>query len=781
MINVRIAVITWFHYRNYGTALQVYALCSYLMSEGHDVEIIRYYPRSMGRVLPDYSFRTTVKNVMGHRIAKIMSRNHEMQNSNSRVVYDRIFCDGEKEKRFEEFLNSALSFSQVCTTLSDLESLNDRYDAFICGSDQIWAPSIFDPHYFLDFVADTNKTISYAPSIGLPKVEDKLVYKHMAELIERIKYLSIREEKGAQIIKAMTGRKAEVVTDPTLLVSPEQWANICDEVDTDSDSYMIVYMLGCEETHWQEVYQIAEEKNLSVRVIPVFERDLERQGCITYPVGPLEFLSLFKNASYVCTDSFHGTIFSILFHRQFSVFGRFSDEDKINQNSRIYNILDATETRDRLIPYGKPYTETTDTDFERVDSLCNRWIKRSKQFLSDSLDGVMLGHRREIMSHVLSDHSLCCGCGACSFTCPRNAITIEMNSAGFYQAIVDNDQCINCGKCKTVCQFETCLPGVEMKDGDYYSYKDLDESVLQSSSSGGAAYRLATLLMDAGYAIAGCTYDVKIQKARHILIEKKEDLHRLQGSKYMQSSFSQIVPLIAASDLPVAIFGTPCQIAAARMLFADRQDFVYIDLICHGVPTYNLFKKYKKYLAENYGSKPENLNICYRYKPKRWRVRHTFTSDGKVETCFSQKEDLYFRMFESMNCYSPACYDCKWRDRTAADLRIGDFWGPLFEKDNTGVSIVGCFTEKGAKLLSELQGNSKGKLELQSSENYLKYQQTKNGVKPLFYAELMERLSDNKTKLPFIVEKYAEPFERGAVVRSTKERRMHILRLMLDE
>ena len=233
----------------------------------------------------------------------------------------------------------------------------------------------------------------------------------------------------------------------------------------------------------------------------------------------------------------------------------------------------------------------------------------------------------------------------------------------------------------------------------------------------------------------------------------------------------------------VLFCGTSCQVKALYS-FLDlrkirRDNLFTIDLICHGVPTYNLFKKYKEYLTERYGRKTENIHICFRYKPKGWRVIHIFTSDGEIETCFDQKEDLYFRMFESMNCYSPACYDCKWRDKSVADLRLGDFWGPLFEHDNTGVSIIGCMTQKGSKLLTELQNKSWGKLERQSSDNYLKYQQIKNKVKPLFYEELLKRLGDKKTKLSFVVEKYAEPFEQKKVERNARERRMHIIRLMI--
>ncbi len=777
---MKLAVITWFHYRNYGTALQVYALSHYLKSLGHDVEVIRYYPQEMGRVLPDYSIYNTVRNVMRHRIAKLMPLRRPRQRSISHAVHSRFFINDEKESLFDAFLNNTIKFTGACTNLSDLESLNNQYDAFICGSDQIWAPNVFDPHYFLDFVIDTNKLISYAPSIGLTKIKDKYVYGQMRDLIKRIKYLSVREESGAQLIKDMTDRDASIVVDPTLLIPTDFWRQICRE-NNNHGAYLIVYMLGREEAHWKEIYYIAKKKKLEVKVIPVYEQDLDREGCITNSIGPVEFLSLFENAKYVCTDSFHGTVFSLLFHKAFSVFERFSKDDEINQNSRIYNLLKKTGTFNRLIRNSAHYIDCPEIDYSIVDSLLNQWIINSKLFLDDSLDGATHKQLLNTTNHVLSNHSLCCGCGACAHVCPQKAITIGINESGFYHAIINDSICINCGKCKTVCQYETHIFSTYMSSGCYYSYKDKDTSVLLSSSSGGAAYRIALSLMSTGYSIAGCTFDVQLQRAKHILIEKKDELYKLQGSKYMQSAFSQVLPLISDSSKPVAIFGTPCQIAAAKKIFSERKDFVYVDLICHGVPTYNLLVKYKEYLSEQYGSNPSRVNICNRYKPKGWRVIHTFTSDGDIETCFSQKEDLYFRVFESMNCYSRACYDCMWRDKTSADLRIGDFWGPIFEKDTTGVSIIGCMTERGERVLNAIRQENKGILEPQTSENYFCYQQTKNYAKPLFYDEVMRRFSDQKTKLPFIVEKYVEPFEQQVIRRDKKERRKHTLRLLLDE
>ena len=104
-----------------------------------------------------------------------------------------------------------------------MQKLNNEFDAFVCGSDQIWAPSCFDDKYFLSFVEDTNTMVSYAPSIGLSSVEDSNIAMQMKELINRFKFLSVREEKGKELIKNLCNKEAQVVLDPTLLLSQHEW------------------------------------------------------------------------------------------------------------------------------------------------------------------------------------------------------------------------------------------------------------------------------------------------------------------------------------------------------------------------------------------------------------------------------------------------------------------------------------------------------------------------------------------------------------------------------
>ena len=765
---MRIAIMTWFHYRNYGTALQVSALYYYLTKAGHKVDVIEYIPLVAKN-----------KTIQSFRLSEVIGR-HKNKSISFPVFWGKHFCDEDKDCLFQRYLDARISLTRKCKTKTDLENLNSDYDAFICGSDQIWAPSVFDPHYFLDFVYNTEKLIAYSPSIGLTRINDRFVEKQMRDLINRFHYLSVRESSGQEIIQALTGKKAEVVVDPTLLLSPLEWEKYCDITEESSDSYLLVYFLGNNNNHWKSAYKLAEKKNLEVRIIPVYEKDLQRDGCIGDPVGPKEFVSLIRNATYICTDSFHGSLFSIVFQKQFTAIERFEQGNPINQNARLFDLFNRIQINKSLARYNTSEIQDEIIDYREVNKLKSEFCTLSKLYLDEALRNVeFLAEKDTQENSVLVDYSLCCGCGACANVCSVNAIMIKQDDKGFFKANVDREKCVNCGKCVSVCPFNKYEDSIKaMEECELYSYKDYDKNILSVSSSGGFAYRLSAYLMGKGYAIAGCTFDKKTQTAKHLLIKSIEDLNLLQGSKYMQSDFSDVIEEIKQCKKPVAIFGTPCQISASRKLFKDKNDYLYIDLICHGVPSYNLYIKYRDYLSKKYRMDKNTFSVQYRYKPRGWRDIYIYCESGAIKHCFHQNDDLYFRMFETGNCYMQTCYECKWRDCTTADLRIGDYWGVRYEYDDTGVSMVASANERGLTIIKQMENEELGRIKKCPITDYTQCQQMVNFHEPLFYNELMRRLADENTDLSLIVDKYSLPFERKE--QSRKEHIKTVAKLVLD-
>lgn len=262
-----------------------------------------------------------------------------------------------------------------CSCISDFEMLNGKYDVFIVGSDQIWSPLSYDVRYFFDYINNPGKLISYAPSIGVNSIQDKYIEKNMKKYISRFNKISCREKVGAEMIGKLVERDIEEVVDPTLLLSASEWKQELKLKQTEKQ-YLLVYFLGTNKKYWEKVYEVSKILNLSLKIIPVYEKDKMRAGVIDESIGPREFVEYFYNASFVCTDSFHGTAFSLIFNKKMLVFERFSNKEKENQNSRIYNILSKFNLKNRL------YNESTyqheimeEINYQCVNEILTKCIK----------------------------------------------------------------------------------------------------------------------------------------------------------------------------------------------------------------------------------------------------------------------------------------------------------------------------------------------------------------------------------------------------------------------
>ncbi|MDR1747437.1 MAG: polysaccharide pyruvyl transferase family protein, partial [Spirochaetaceae bacterium] len=329
----KVAITTWWHYHNYGSSLQVVALYNVIKYFGFDVDVINYIPSIKKRSLPKLIKSITLKRII------------------ARFKEKRII-DIVRDEKFDSFIENQLTFTANCTTECDFENLNEQYDIFICGSDQIWTPIVFDPRYFLDFIKDDNKKIAYAPSIGVSVIENKHTKECMKNLISSFPHLSTREKQGAEIIHKLCSKNALVVLDPTLLFDYEQWHKIIPSTVI-CEKYILCYFLGTNKNSWKHVAAISKKLNLPIKILPIFVKDA-RNGEIVYGAGIVEFFNLIDNAKFVCTDSFHGMAFSIICGKPFYVFERFHGKDKQSQNSRVYNLLDITCLNNRLIRYDEP-------------------------------------------------------------------------------------------------------------------------------------------------------------------------------------------------------------------------------------------------------------------------------------------------------------------------------------------------------------------------------------------------------------------------------------------
>ena len=744
-------IMTWYTYQNYGSALQASALYRAVQNLGYEPFFIQYPPKGG---LPD----TTKLHLTKRAFKKLKS----LRNRNYNSV--------ERARLFEEYLSQRTTQSQPCVTYPELYELNDTCSAFICGSDQIWSPICYDSKYFLPFVEDENKMIAYAPSMGSTKITDPIIRERIATHLCRFKHLSVREQQAADLIKGLTGQEAKVVLDPTLLMDASDWDKYI-EVGTvkeiDVSKYIVCYFLGEADKYMGYVRHLAKEMNLPYYVIPVTTRQKSSKNAVPFEVGPAEFVSLIRNAAYVCTDSFHGMAFSVNYGVPFSVFKRFKDNDPKNQNSRIFNLLQKLGLEERLVDYtDKHHTQTSLTcDFTRANELLADERVHSVAYLENALK-TAVSSSGEDGAKPFKITDLCCGCGACASVCGKNAITIAKNEEGFEHYTIDPDKCVGCKLCQTVCPMNrVTAPHMQDSQG-LYAVKSGSDAVLRSSSSGGVGYELASRLLDEGYAVCGCMYDSSTNSAKHIWIypDETEKLSLLQGSKYIQSISSEALSQICdvAKSYKIAFFGTPCQVAGVDKLLRKknlRDKAALIDLICHGVPTQHLWNKYLAELDKWFGI-GQNPDVSFRNKELAWRERQIVIQGNESSYKKEEKKDDFYAFFRRGLCDMPSCSDCPYREHSASDLRIGDYWGERFLDDKQGVSMVIANTLYGKQLIEQLKQKQLCQVDEYNLEEYWTVQYPYNQPRPLIRERLIEELKSHSTSLHALRKKYCSYYDK---------------------
>lgn len=309
----------------------------------------------------------------------------------------------------------------------------------------------------------------------------------------------------------------------------------------------------------------------------------------------------------------------------------------------------------------------------------------------------------------------CCGCGACSEICPKNCITIVQNGEGFFQASVNFDQCIDCGKCLISCPINS-PDNSNATLSAYLGYHN-DDFIKINSTSGGIFYEIAKRFLLNNGIVYGAAY-LNGFSVQHIRISNIDDLSKLQGSKYAQSKLDSSYNALKEdlkSGKYVLFSGTPCQISAVKNLFYEKykNQLITIDLICHGVPSSKLFSDYIKYLEK----KKKSKIIKYQFRCKEnstelmsYNTKITYNHKGKtIDSIIDGNEDPFVLRFLSNCLQLNSCYDCPFtKENRCSDITLGDFWGvekTFPEKINIaqkGISLVLANTKVGEFMLKKL-------------------------------------------------------------------------------
>ena len=371
-----------FKNHNYGSILQSYGTLMKLDELGVPYEILNYqHPKSL-------SFYVNALSRLGS-IDTIYSKIRLAKKKLGRYLHPK-YAKNESIRgaRFEEFVRSNFkNITAPIRSFSDLQEYASRFTDVLVGSDQLWLPSgLGTGFYNLMFVPEETNKIAYAASFGVASIPP-YQKNQTREYLERIQHISLREEAGQKIVRELTGRNAPVILDPTMVVTKEQWDSRIENKAVVEGPYIFCYFLGNNPEHREEVNKLAREKKLKIVVLRHLDEYIpEDEGfgdIAPYDVGPGEFVNLIRHAEYVCTDSFHGSVFSVIYHKQFLSFRRYAG-GKNSRNSRIETLFSNTGIF-RL--FEKDITEEIDrpVDWDHVDRKLEELRVKSNRFLHEAL------------------------------------------------------------------------------------------------------------------------------------------------------------------------------------------------------------------------------------------------------------------------------------------------------------------------------------------------------------------------------------------------------------
>lgn len=232
--------------------------------------------------------------------------------------------------------------------------------------------------------------ITYASSFGVSKIPKKQIRKTQ-KYLSRIQYISVREDAGGNIVYELTKRRVPVVCDPTALLTAQEWENYSQPYKIIFDKYVLCYFLGDNKEHRECAKKFAKINGFKIVSIPHVEHyttsDISYADVEVYDADPRQFVSLIRNATFVFTDSFHATMFSIYFHKIFFTFYRYSDADKKSANSRVVTVLHRLGITTQLITTDKADLCIVNSiiDWESVEHKLSQWREESLKYFGDAL------------------------------------------------------------------------------------------------------------------------------------------------------------------------------------------------------------------------------------------------------------------------------------------------------------------------------------------------------------------------------------------------------------
>lgn len=350
------ATITFQNANNYGALLQAYALHKTITNLGVENHVLNYQSKYMGKPygLAALKRKGIIRFLLG-------------------IAYYIVRMP--RRAKFSE-LRSQMNITPILNR-SDLITVEDQYDGFIAGSDQVWNDSIsnLDPSFFLDFVKSPKKKLSYAASFGFESVPNDLKIEYK-ELLKDFSSYNMREASGVELIDSLLNKSANLVLDPTLLLTKQDW-DIIANAPLIKEKYILVYQTTSLTFLINTVKKIAKSTGYKVVAIP-FPLGGFLNAKLNLSAGPREWIGLIRDAEIVVTDSFHGCCFSILYNKKFYVC-------LTESATRIYNLLNVFNLKKCLYLPDSKLESNNKINWKKINDILRDERKKSINILNDML------------------------------------------------------------------------------------------------------------------------------------------------------------------------------------------------------------------------------------------------------------------------------------------------------------------------------------------------------------------------------------------------------------
>lgn len=362
-----IGIITFHRAINYGAVLQAYALSKYINDIGGNVEIIDYKSNFISKFYnPLYPInKKLIKNL---------------------ILYPFVM---NKHRKFNTFIQNKIPLSKPVYSTEELMALSKKYNKIITGSDQVWNNKWtgFDKNYFLDF-CEKSKKYSYAASFGFSSIPRELQQEYY-NLLSDFNYITVRELDGKKIISDLLGKNVDIMPDPVCLLKKEDWNKLIyrEKNSKNKKPYLLLYTLENSEKIFDLAKKIANDKNLEIRYICDSLKHKQKFKYESF-ISPQEFVSLFFNAEYIITNSFHGSMFSLIFNKKFFIK---LQNSKGAPNSRLVHLIDTYKLQEIVLDENQDFSNDYDdrinsVDLKKINAILKLEQEKASKYLKELLD-----------------------------------------------------------------------------------------------------------------------------------------------------------------------------------------------------------------------------------------------------------------------------------------------------------------------------------------------------------------------------------------------------------